>query len=230
MENGKQTEAVREYYSAEKTAKVLNEVMKDLEGAQTVFAYESTPGKKTYGMVNRESTLVMVHPDGDAFAWLGRNSIPDAREIVERWAGIGNPVMTITPEEMIRNVKNEIGKLYNGETVCPAGTGYNGYLYVYSPKLNMYGYVNARYVSSYTPSPVPAPNYCPGYSCTVTGTTHYLALRSAAAYDERNEIGRLYNGQTVEYINSGNGNYVYVYAPTLNAYGYVNRNYLCPFV
>ena len=126
--------------------------------------------------------------------------------------------------------RNEIGKLYNGETVCPAGTGYNGYLYVYSPKLNMYGYVNARYVSSYTPSPVPAPNYCPGYSCTVTGTTHYLALRSAAAYDERNEIGRLYNGQTVEYINSGNGNYVYVYAPTLNAYGYVNRNYLCPFV
>ena len=37
----------------------------------------------------------------------------------------------------------------------------------------------------------------------VSGTTNYLALRSGTEYNAANEIGKLYNGETVEYVNSG---------------------------
>ena len=42
---------------------------------------------------------------------------------------------------------NEIGQLYNGDAVqiCGNASG-NGYIWVYSPKLNKSGWVNAGYV------------------------------------------------------------------------------------
>ena len=67
-------------------------------------------------------------------------------------------------------------------------------------------------------------------STSVTRTVHvskgYLALRSAKAYDSRNEIGKLYTGDTVEVKDSSDSQYWYVYAPSLGKYGYVNKDYL----
>ena len=60
----------------------------------------------------------------------------------------------------------------------------------------------------------------------VTGTQNYLALRSSPGYDESNEIGKLYNGDWVQYINSGDGTYWYIFSEKLGKYGYVNGNYL----
>ena len=61
---------------------------------------------------------------------------------------------------------------------------------------------------------------------TVKVAKGYLALRSAKAYDSRNEIGQLHTGDTVQVTDSSDATYWYVYAPSLEKSGYVNRNYL----
>ena len=62
---------------------------------------------------------------------------------------------------------------------------------------------------------------------TVTGTKNYLAVRNEAAYDERNEIGALYNGDRIQIRNDlRNGAYVWAYASQLNLEGWVNGNYV----
>ena len=114
--------------------------------------------------------------------------------------------------------RNEIGKLYTGDTVEVLDASDSGYWYVYSDKLNKYGYVNKDYLI--------APDIISGAKYYVTGTTYYLALRNAKAYDAANEIGRLHNGDYVYVQDTSDSTYWYVYAPQLNKYGYVNRNYL----
>ena len=66
---------------------------------------------------------------------------------------------------------------------------------------------------------------------TVTGTTHYLAFRTEPDYDERNEIGKLFNGEIVQiaggrYQGRDGRIYLYVYAPKFGRYGFVNENYV----
>ena len=66
---------------------------------------------------------------------------------------------------------------------------------------------------------------------TVMGTRNYLALRNEPNYDERNEIGKLYNGDQVQivggrYQGPDGRIYVVVYAPRLGAQGFVNENYV----
>ena len=55
----------------------------------------------------------------------------------------------------------------------------------------------------------------------------YLALRSAPAYSDANEIGKLFNTQQVQIVGNESGNgYVWVWAPTLGKSGWVNQNNL----
>ena len=61
---------------------------------------------------------------------------------------------------------------------------------------------------------------------TVSVAKGYLALRTAKAYDENNEIGELYSGDTVQVQDTSDSTYWYVYSPKLNKSGYVNKNYL----
>ena len=61
---------------------------------------------------------------------------------------------------------------------------------------------------------------------TVTVARGYLALRNAKAFDSANEIGKIANGQEVDVIDFSTGTYWYVYVPDLDAYGYVNSEYL----
>ena len=116
---------------------------------------------------------------------------------------------------------NEIGQLYTGDTVTVSDNSDPQYWYVYSPKLNKYGYVNKDYLSGGTAT------YSNTYPTkTVSVATGYLALRSAKAYDTSNEIGELYSGETVQVIDSGDAQYWYVYSTKLGKYGYVNKDYL----
>lgn len=112
---------------------------------------------------------------------------------------------------------NEIGQLYSGETVEVMDSSDAAYWYVYSPKLGNYGYVNKDYLV-----------YAASTSSTWTVAVNkgYLALRTAKAYDDANEIGQLYSGDTVDVTDSSDSTYWYVYSPKLGKYGYVNRNYL----
>ena len=115
---------------------------------------------------------------------------------------------------------NEIGELYSGDTVQVQDTSDNTYWYVYSPKLNKSGYVNRNYLigaGSSSPSVI---------TKTVSVAKGYLALRTAKAYDENNEIGELYSGDTVQVQDTSDSTYWYVYSPKLNKSGYVNKNYL----
>lgn len=120
--------------------------------------------------------------------------------------------------EKAYDYRNEIGRLYTGDTVRVIDSSDSGYWYVYSSKLDKYGYVNKDYLI--------APKRISGAVYYVTGTTYYLALRNAKAYDASNEIGKLHNGDYVYVQDTSDSTYWYVYAPDLNKYGYVNKNYL----
>ena len=111
---------------------------------------------------------------------------------------------------------NEIGQLYTGDTVQILDTNDAQYWYVYSPKYDLNGFVNKDYLSG-------TASYS---SRTVRVSKGYLALRSSKAYTTANETGELYTGDTVEIIDTSDPTYWYVYAPKLNNYGYVNKDYL----
>ena len=116
--------------------------------------------------------------------------------------------------------KNIIAKLYNGDIVisCPSENDDSDYIYVYSPKHKMHGYVNCHYLNYNT---IRSFDY--RYVKVETG---YLALRSKKAYDKSNEIGKLYTGEMVYILDNSDSEYWIVYAPSLSRTGYVNRNYL----
>ena len=55
----------------------------------------------------------------------------------------------------------------------------------------------------------------------------YLAVRTDPTYDDRNIIGKLYNGNNVQVVGNGSGNgYVWVWAPICGCSGWVNGSYL----
>ena len=57
--------------------------------------------------------------------------------------------------------------------------------------------------------------------------TGWLALRTAPAYDYTNEIGQLYNGDSVQICGNSSGNgYIWVYSPKLNMSGWVNQKFI----
>ena len=65
---------------------------------------------------------------------------------------------------------------------------------------------------------------------TVTVASGYLALRNAKAYDERNEIGKLYAGESVDVQDASDSRYWTVYSPKLGMSGYVNCSYLLSLI
>ena len=60
----------------------------------------------------------------------------------------------------------------------------------------------------------------------VSVASGYLALRTVPSYDASNEIGQLYNGDTVQVIGAASGSYVQVFSPKYGAYGWVNAGFL----
>lgn len=84
----------------------------------------------------------------------------------------------------------------------------------------------------YTPNPVyySYSDYVRYVDCsryaTVCGTKHFLAVRTYPSYDDANIMGKLYNGATVYASDQWSGDYVWVYSPGLQMYGWVNGSYL----
>ena len=62
--------------------------------------------------------------------------------------------------------------------------------------------------------------------------TGWLAIRTDPVYDYRNEIGQLYNGDSVQIIGNGSGvssdgqSYIWVWSPRLNKSGWGNENFI----
>lgn len=62
---------------------------------------------------------------------------------------------------------------------------------------------------------------------TVSGTKNYLAIRTAPAYDSKNEIGKVYNGTRIQIrTDIKSGAYVWAYASSINKEGWVNASYV----
>lgn len=122
--------------------------------------------------------------------------------------------------EQAYDSSNEIGKLYTGDTVQVANTEDSVYWLVYSPSLNLAGYVNKEYLTDAS-----APDYS-AKKMSVQVSSGYLALRKAKAYDYSNEIGKLYSGDIVYVEDTSNDQYWLVYSPSLSMIGYVDKNYL----
>lgn len=117
--------------------------------------------------------------------------------------------------------RNEIGKLYTGDTVihCPSPTENKTYWYVYSPKLKKLGYVNRKYLKFYK-------EYTGNIYYYAKVKKGYLALRNAKKYDYKNETGKMYTGDWVIVLHKSSSDYWTVYVPDLEKAGYTNKNYL----
>lgn len=129
----------------------------------------------------------------------------------------------------LRNVpeydaSNEIGELYSGDTVWVSDSSNSQYWYVYSPKLDGYGYVNQEYL--YREEGLDTDSSYFGEVRTVSVAKGYLALRNMKAYDASNEIGELYSGDTVQLLDTSDSQYWYVYSPKYDTNGFVNKDYL----
>ena len=140
------------------------------------------------------------------------------------WAATTSYTVTVADGYLaLRNAKayddkNEIGKLYTGDTVDVTDSSGSTYWYVYVPQLDKTGYVDRNYLTGGSGTTAP--------SMTVKVESGYLALRSTKAYDKDNEIAQLNNGDTVEVIEKKDSTYWYVYVPKLGKEGYVDKNYL----
>lgn len=97
------------------------------------------------------------------------------------------------------------------------------YWYGYAPSLGMWGYVNGSYLTQKTGG---SETYTNQGNYTAKVDSGYLALRSAAATDSSNEIGKINTGDKVEVIDKGSGEFWWVYVPSLGQYGFVNSKYL----
>ena len=115
---------------------------------------------------------------------------------------------------------NEIGQLNTGDLVEVTNRKDATYWYAYVPRLDKSGYLDKNYIQ------IAENATASNDSWTVKVKKGYLALRSTAAYNDSNEIGRLNTGDVVLVKDSSDSTYWYVYAPGLDKSGYVDNRYI----
>ena len=136
------------------------------------------------------------------------------------WAATTSYTVTVADGYLaLRNAKayddkNEIGKLYTGDTVDVTDSSGSTYWYVYASRLKKSGYVNRRYLANSS-----SERY-------VSVKSGYLALRNARAFKSSNEVAELYTGDKVQIADASDSTYWLVYVPGLGKGGYVNKDYL----
>ena len=118
------------------------------------------------------------------------------------------------------NDSNEIGRLNTGDVVLVKDSSDSTYWYAYVPRLDKSGYLDKNYIQ------IAENATASNDSWTVKVKKGYLALRSTAAYNDSNEIGRLNTGDVVLVKDSSDSTYWYVYAPGLDKSGYVDNRYI----
>lgn len=135
------------------------------------------------------------------------------------WAATTSYTVTVADGYLaLRNAKayddkNEIGKLYTGDTVDVTDSSGSTYWYVYASRLKKSGYVNRRYLANSS-----SERY-------VSVKSGYLALRNAKAFKSSNEVAELYTGDKVQIADASDSTYWLVYVPGLGKGGYVNKDY-----
>ncbi len=124
----------------------------------------------------------------------------------------------------------EIGKTYNGNLVGLIEKTNGTFWYVYDYSSGLYGYVKCAYLSVNAPAVSTQPSTsAPSLAddeYLVSGTKHYLAIRSEPSSAEEVEIGKTYNGNTVQVLEKTNGTFWYVYDYSSGLTGYVKCAYL----
>ena len=133
----------------------------------------------------------------------------------ERTVSVKSGYLALRNDKAFKS-SNEVGELYTGDKVQIADASDSTYWLVYAPGLGKGGYVNKDYLVKASET----------VTKTVKVKSGYLALRNAKAYDDANEIGKLYTGDTVQVQDSSGSTYWYVYSSKLGKSGYVNKNYL----
>jgi len=139
---------------------------------------------------------------------------------------------------------NEIQTLSTGTAVTVLAKTSGDYWFVNLNNSKTYGYVKCMDLttskpssSSKTSSSTSSKNnqLYTGYSNTAPTNytlyyakvnTGYLAIRSAKAFDSRNELAKMYTGDKVYVIDTSTGAYWYCYSPVHGIYGYVNSDNL----
>ena len=94
--------------------------------------------------------------------------------------------------EKCYDARNVIGQLHNGDTVDVKDA--SGQYWTVTTNSGKTGYGDGRYLTK-GQTPVVDNTY------VVSGTTNYLALRTAPKYDARNEFAQLHNGDFVKVLN-----------------------------
>lgn len=181
------------------------------------------------GRIYSGEELEVMDSSGSTYWVVYSNSVERVGYVNKNYLASSDDTATVSVKKgylALRTAKaydesNEKGELYTGYTVQIANRLDDTYWLVYSPDLGKGGYVNKNYLVTSSSS---------SETTTVTKTVKvkkgYLALRTAKAYDESNEIGELYTGDTVQVKDTSDSTYWYVYAPSLGKSGYVNKNYL----
>ena len=173
------------------------------------YWYVYSPKYDTYGYVNNDYLYAVISSSGSSYG--------------STWTVSVSKGYLALRSAKAYDASNEIGELYSGDTVWVSDSSDPTYWYVYSPKLNCYGYVNCQYL--YGGSSGSSVGYF-GETRTVSVAKGYLALRSMKAYDASNELGELYTGDTVQLLDTSDPQYWYVYSPKYDMNGFVNKDYL----
>ena len=197
-------------YSNEIGKLYTGEVVQAVETGDPQYWWVYAPSLGKYGYVNKD--YLVGASSGNS---IPARSFPMTARVSSGYLALRNA--------KAYDYSNEIGEIYSGETVYVVDTSEGLYWWVYAPTLGLYGYVNSDYLVGNIPSSYSSVS---SNVWTVRVDSGYLALRTAKAFDSANEIGSLYTGQTVQVIDTSEGKYWWVYAPTLGKYGYVNSDYL----
>lgn len=182
----------------------------DYTGA-TGYWYVYSPKYDKYGYVNNDYLDAITSSGGSSY-----NST---------WTVRVNSGYLALRSAKAFDSSNEIGQLYTGDTVWLSDSSDPTYWYVYSPKLNLYGYTDQNYLYGGNTDTTGTTSYF-GETRTVHVSSGYLALRTMKAYDSSNEIGQLYTGDTVQLLETSDPQYWYVYSPKYDLNGFVNKDYL----
>lgn len=182
----------------------------DYTGA-TGYWYVYSPKYDRYGYVNNDYLDAITSSGGSSY-----NST---------WTVRVNSGYLALRSAKAFDSSNEIGQLYTGDTVWLSDSSDPTYWYVYSPKLNLYGYTDQNYLYGGNTNTTGTTSYF-GETRTVHVSSGYLALRTMKAYDTSNEIGQLYTGDTVQLLETSDPQYWYVYSPKYDLNGFVNKDYL----
>ena len=110
---------IKEPYSDETVQRYVKDFNDQFKDCNAIFAYENAGGEPSYGVLDKENNLCMMHKQGDVFAYLGKQTEKEALKIVKRWGLKDSPVVRITFDQCAKNIeaamKEEYVETYNYE-------------------------------------------------------------------------------------------------------------------